>query len=287
MFRLTAWVLLFVIINETIIEYMTDICNTNYPPINSNMLNRIDLGNRLKQLRKTKQFSQQFVAENLFITQAAYSLIENSQNGIIADHVVGLSNLYDVTTDYILKGDNQLIRISPSNGFVPYVKIKAHAGYVKNLSKEISPDDYEWFRIPGFNATLEHRLFEVEGESMMPTIFPRDILITQKQKIWDQILDGSLVLVVTRESLLIKRIKKSDDPDVFVFENDNPELGEDLIFLKEEIKEIMMVRGKITQVLLPHHHNSANGKIKTMEESIEFLKRELHSITEKLNSKER
>ncbi|MFO8146445.1 MAG: XRE family transcriptional regulator [Bacteroidota bacterium] len=250
------------------------------------MLNRIDLGNRLKQLRKRNHFSQQFVAENLFITQAAYSLIENSQNGIIAEHVIGLSDLYEVTTDYILKGDNHLIRISPSNGFVPYVKIKAHAGYVKNLSEEISPDDYEWYRIPGFNATLEHRLFEAEGESMIPTIFPGDIVITQKQNKWDQILDGSLVLIRTKDSLLIKRFRKSDDPDVFIFENDNPESDGELRLLKDELREIMMVCGKISNVLVPHHHNGSNGKIKTMEESIEFLKKELLSITEKLNLKE-
>lgn len=250
------------------------------------MLNRIDLGNRLKQLRKTKQFSQQFVAQNLFITQAAYSLIENSQNGIIAEHVVGLSDLYDVTTDYILKGENHLIRISPENGFVPYVKIKAHAGYVKNLSKEITPEDYEWYRIPGFNATLEHRLFEAEGESMIPTIFPGDIVITQKQNNWDQILDGSLVLIGTKDSLLIKRFRNSDEPDIFIFENDNPESSSEISIPREEIKEIMMVRGKISNVLIPHHHDGANGKIKTMEESIEFLKKELLSITEKLNTKE-
>lgn len=250
------------------------------------MLNRIDLGNRLKQLRKTKQFSQQFVAENLFITQAAYSLIENSQNGIIAEHVVGLSDLYEVTTDYILKGDNHLIRISPANGFVPYVKIKAHAGYVKNLSREITPDDYEWYRIPGINATLEHRLFEADGESMIPTVFPGDIVITQKQHNWDQILDGSLVLIGTKESLLIKRFRSSDEPNVFIFGNDNPESGEEISFSKDEIREIMMVRGKLSNVLIPHHHDGASGKIQTMEESIEFLKKELHSITEKLNSKE-
>lgn len=265
---------------------MLDLCSTNYPPIGYNMLNRIDLGNRLKQLRKNKQFSQQFVAENLFISQAAYFLIENSQNGIIAEHVVGLGDLYDVTTDYILKGDNHLIRISPSNGFVPYVKINAHAGYVKNLYKEIIPDDYEWYQIPGFNATLEHRLFEAEGESMIPTIFPGDIIITQKQKNWDQILDGSLVLIGTKDSLLIKRFKKSNEPDVFIFGNDNPDLIEEISLSKQEIMEIMMVRGKISNVLIPYHHYGVNGKIETMEESIDFLKKELLSITEKLNLKE-
>lgn len=75
------------------------------------MHHRMAIGTRLKELRKKNKFSQQFVAENLFISQAAYSLIENSQNGIVSDHVIGLSKLYEVTTDFILKGDKMLIRV--------------------------------------------------------------------------------------------------------------------------------------------------------------------------------
>lgn len=251
------------------------------------MLNRVDLGNRLKQLRKKKKFSQQYVAQNLFISQAAYSLIENSQNGIVAEHIVVLSKLYEVTTDYILKGDNLLIRISPEDGFVPYVRIKAHAGYIKNLSKELSQEDYEWYRIPGYNSNMDHRLFEVGGESMIPTVFPGDVIITQKQNMWDQILDGSLVLVVTNESLLVKRMRKGKEPDVFLFENDNQDSDEILAFSRDEIKEIMMVRGKISNVLIPHRQMTSNGKIQSMEESIEFLKKELSSISKKLNSQKK
>lgn len=248
------------------------------------MLNRIDLGNRLKQLRKNRKFSQQFVAQNLFISQAAYSLIENYQNGIVAEHVVGLSNLYEVTTDYILKGDNLLIRISAEEGFVPYIQVKAHAGYVKNLSKDLSQEDWEWYRIPGYNPTKDHRLFEVEGESMVPTVFPGDVIITQKQDNWDMILDGSMVIVVTNESLLVKRMRKGKEPDTFLFENDNLDEEETMAFSRDEIKEIMMVRGKISSVFNLSHINP-NGKIQSMEESIEFLKNELFSISKKLNSK--
>lgn len=248
------------------------------------MLNRVDLGNRLKQLRKNKKFSQQYVAQNLFISQAAYSLIENSQNGIVAEHIVGLSKLYEVTTDYILKGDNLLIRISAEEGFVPYIQVKAHAGYVKNLSKNLSKEDWDWYKIPGYNPTKDHRLFEVEGESMVPTILPGDIIITQKQNKWDQILDGSLVLVVTTESLLVKRMRKGKEPDTFIFENDNLDEEEVMVFSRDRIKEIMMVRGKISRVL-NLREMSSNGKIQSMEESIEFLKKELSSISKKLNSR--
>ncbi|MEP6260825.1 MAG: LexA family transcriptional regulator [Gillisia sp.] len=249
------------------------------------MQKRLAIGARLKELRKQNKFSQQFVAENLFISQAAYSLIENSQNGIVAEHIVNLSKLYEVTTDFILKGDNMLIRISPTQGFIPYVQQKAHAGYVQNSVEEIaSQHESEWYRIPGYNPAVDHMLFEIEGKSMLPTVLPGDIVICQKQKNWDNILDGSLVIVWTTNSLLIKRIRSGDDKDYLKFENDNLDDAEIITFPRNDIKEILMVRGKISNVLVPTLQMSSDGKIKSMEESIEFLKKELYLITKKLNS---
>lgn len=249
------------------------------------MQKRLAIGARLKELRKQNKFSQQFVAENLFISQAAYSLIENSQNGIVAEHIVNLSKLYEVTTDFILKGDNMLIRISPTQGFIPYVQQKAHAGYVQNSDVEIfTKEESDWYRIPGYNPAVDHMLFEIEGKSMLPTVLPGDIVICQKQKNWDNILDGSLVIVWTTNSLLIKRIRSGDDKDYLKFENDNLDDAEIITFPRNDIKEILMVRGKISNVLVPTLQMSSGSKIKSMEESIEFLKKELYLITKKLNS---
>lgn len=248
------------------------------------MQQRIAVGKRLKELRKSNKFSQQHVAEHLFISQAAYSLIENSQNGIVAEHIVGLSNLYEVTTDFILKGEKMLIRISPSKGFIPYVKVKAHAGFIKNAPGELSEDDYEWYRIPGYNPTEDHRLYEIDGDSMVPTIFPGDIVICQKQHNWEKILDGSLVLLVTTDSILAKRYRASKETDSMVFENDNPEDDQVLVFENENIKEIMMIRGKLSNILVPHHQMASRGKIQNMEESLEFLKKELFSVNKRLNA---
>ena len=55
---------------------------------------RTAIGDRIRKLRHENKYSQVFVAENLCISQAAYSLIENSQNGIVAEHVIRLSGLY-------------------------------------------------------------------------------------------------------------------------------------------------------------------------------------------------
>lgn len=248
------------------------------------MKQRVAIGTRLKELRKLNKFSQQFVAEKLFISQAAYSLIENSQNGIVSEHVIGLSNLYEVTTDFILKGDDMLIRISPSHGFIPYIKAKVHAGYVKNSPGDLNTVDVEWYRMPRYNPSVGHRLFEVEGTSMTPTVYPGDIVICQVHNNLDHILDNSMVLVVTHESILLKRLRHTSKSNLIDFENDNPEDQEIITFDKKDILELMMVRGKISNVLAPLQLTDSNGKMQSMEEAIEFLKKELYSINTKLNS---
>ncbi len=248
------------------------------------MHRKFAIGKRLKELRKKNKYSQSYVAENLFISQAAYSLIENSQNGIVADHIVGLSNLYEVTTDFILKGDKMLVRVSPSEGFVPYIKVKAHAGFIKNFPGNLDEVDAEWYKIPGYNPTIDHRLFEIEGDSMSPTIFPGDIIICQKQKDFSRILDGSVVLLVMKDALVVKRVRLGNNPETFIFENDNPLQDEVLEFNKKEIMELSMVRGKISNALVSHHQLITNGKFKSLEESVEFLKKELFTITKRLNS---
>lgn len=248
------------------------------------MQRRLEIGERLKNLRKKNKFSQQYVAENLFISQAAYSLIENSQNGIVAEHIVNLSKLYNVTTDYILKGNNRLVQMSYEEGFLPFIKVKAHAGYIKNSIEGLDGVEYEWCKIPGYKGSQNYVLFEVEGASMNPTILPGDIIICHKHQQWDEILDGSIVLLVTNESILVKRLKHTENKNKFLFENDNSEEKEALILRHSEIKEIFLVSGKITHTLFSENFSAAGGKIKSLEESIEGLKKELYFIHKKLQA---
>ncbi|WP_051119672.1 XRE family transcriptional regulator [Gillisia sp. CAL575] len=247
------------------------------------MTQRIFIGDRIKGLRKQNGFSQTLVAEKLFITQAAYSLIENSQNGIAVSHIINLSKLYEVTTDFILKGDRFLIKIDPTNGFIPLIKASAHAGFIKNFHEENSFEVADWYRIPGFNPAFEQKLFEVSGDSMTPTLLSGDVLICQDQPKIDNILDGSLILLITENGILVKRIRLDNNTDYLLLESDN-ELEPDQIkkILKTEIYQAMIVRGKISSVVLPHHQIASKGKIQNMEESIDFLKKELFKLNKKL-----
>ena len=249
------------------------------------MTKRAFIGDRIKALRKKSGYSQTLVAENLFISQAAYSLIENSQNGIAVDHIINLSKLYNVTTDFILKGDSFLIRIDPQNGFIPLIRAQAHAGFIKNFHEDHSFEVSDWYRIPGFNPAIEQKLFEVSGDSMSPTLLNGDVIICQAQPRIDNILDGSLILLVTEEGILIKRIRLDSDKEYLLLESDNEnEEVQSKKIIKSDIFQAMAVRGKISSVIVPHHQIASKGKIQSMEEAIGFLKMELFKLNKKLSS---
>lgn len=250
---------------------------------------RVAIGKRIKELRKRNKYSQSFIAQKLFISQAAYSLIENSQNGVVADHIIKLSEIYDVTTDYLLTGNKFIVRMSSSNGFVPFIKADAQASFVKNLHKDSQLEAYEWYRMPGLQGDGTEKMFEVEGRSMVPTLLPGDIIICQTQPEISKALDGSVVLVITNESIFVKRLR-SINGDFLLLEDDNKEGQEgptEMKIRKADIHELMMIRGKISNVLAPQHQIPANSKIAALEEAIELLKQELERMNGQLEAIQR
>ena len=62
--------------------------------------------NRIKDLREDNDFTQQQVADKIGITQRKYSYIETGTQMLTDEILVKLSNLYDVSIDYILKQTN-------------------------------------------------------------------------------------------------------------------------------------------------------------------------------------
>lgn len=247
------------------------------------MSHRAEIGQRIKKLRNKSNFSQTEVANILFISQAAYSLIENSQNGIVVDHIIKLSKLYDISTDFILKGESNYIKVERANGFVPLIRAHHHSEFIKDLSDDFFSDLEDWFRVPGFDPVEEHRLFEVNANNMTPTILTGDILVCQNHMKFDEILDGTAVIVITGNNILMKRFKKTSEDGYLILENDNDFPSEATARVKiEDVRQLMIIKGKISNGLVPFHEFSGGGKIDALEKDLEFLKKELFSMNKKL-----
>ena len=62
------------------------------------------IGQRIQNQRLALGFTQQFVYEQLDISQNHYSRIENGRAGMSFDILLRLSEILEVSTDYILTG---------------------------------------------------------------------------------------------------------------------------------------------------------------------------------------
>ena len=248
------------------------------------MKNRIKIGNRIRELRLENNFSQTHIAEILFISQAAYSLIENSQNGIVSEHIIKLSRLYGVSTDYLLTGEKNFIRIGRETGFIPMLRAKTHRELLATLDDDSVIDIKDWFRLPGFDPTKDQTLFKMETEGMSPAIFPGDILICHLQSNLGEVLDGSAVVVITVEGLMVKRLKNGSSKDYFYAENDNEVFGHPEKIMKKDIIRLLMIRAKINHVLVSDQNINERSKMQSLEDSINVLKRELFEMNRKLTS---
>ena len=67
----------------------------------------MNLGERLFELRKTKKMTQDEVAERLNVTRQTVSKWETNQSTPDFDKILPLCELYDISTDELLKGEKQ------------------------------------------------------------------------------------------------------------------------------------------------------------------------------------
>lgn len=65
---------------------------------------------RLKELRNNNEYTQEFVSSYLKIHRVVYSRYETGQNEIPVSYLMKLSELYNVSIDYIVENDKKRIK---------------------------------------------------------------------------------------------------------------------------------------------------------------------------------
>lgn len=89
----------------------------------------MNLGEKIFKLRKEKGLSQEALAEQIGTTRQAVSKWENNQGFPETEKLLQLSNVFEVSTDYLLK-DDQTVPPSDERGY--YVSREMAAGYLLN-----------------------------------------------------------------------------------------------------------------------------------------------------------
>lgn len=127
------------------------------------------------------------------------------------------------------------------------VNQKASAGYSQNIHEG------EWYKelpsmrlpLPNFrNAT--YRGFQVQGDSMMPSIYPGDWVIGKSVPNISELNYGKIYIVVLNDAVVVKQvIINLEKPNAILLRSTNPEYG-DLSVSVNDIQELWEMSSKLT-----------------------------------------
>lgn len=251
---------------------------------------------RITMLRELLQMSQVKFANKIRISQGALSQIENGKSQISFDTLRNLSNELNVNCNWVVNGvgkmfyqkeeeDNATLKNHTLNitsrdfSVIPLVKEEAHAGYIEGLENPQYLKSLNKYQIPGYEKG-SYRLFEVEGESMIPTIYPGEIVICEYVEGQETVEDGTPCVLITKDGIVAKRgYYNETDKKLLILKSDNSRF-KTYSMERKKILEMWKVRGKITSVFIETGLVDAK-RMEKLENDLEMLKEEVRKLLEK------
>jgi phage repressor protein C with HTH and peptisase S24 domain len=132
----------------------------------------------------------------------------------------------------------------PEVFMVPLVGIKAQAGYIKGFEQVDYMDTLDQYSLPpGVNPIgAVWRYFEIDGESMEPTLYAGDVVLATMVPVedWNDTKDFCVYVIHTADQLLVKRLYNKSDSE-WVLISDNEEVAPQHLIKKEDVKEIWLI----------------------------------------------
>jgi SOS-response transcriptional repressor LexA len=159
---------------------------------------------------------------------------------------------------------------------ITLVPVKAQAGYGDQMLDPVYKESLERFMlpIPKFSQG-EYFAFEVEGESMYPTLEDGELVICSRldpNYYTHTIKDDQMYVFVTPDEVLVKRaINKLYRNDIITLQSDNPDYP-DINMKASKLKEVWKVEGVFKTSL---------GKPNIKQHSTEEIKEMLVELMEK------
>lgn len=160
--------------------------------------------NRLRELRLEKMWLQSYVAELLEISTPAYCFYENKKREIPINTLIKLSNLFNVSIDYLL-GRTDIKNFSDSNTTtasstpnnstkIPILRKTSEESSIFN-SENI--DGYEFAPSKYVKDNYEYFYLKVLDDSMNLKFQKNDLILVQKQ---DFLENGDIGVILVNKS---------------------------------------------------------------------------------------
>ncbi|HVF97268.1 MAG TPA: LexA family transcriptional regulator [Flavisolibacter sp.] len=187
----------------------------------------------LKYLRKLRGWTQEEFAQKLRIKRSLLGAYEEERAEPRIDILEAVADMFKLTLDDLLRRDvsdnktsylskRRAQKLANGRGDIPFVPVKAAAGYLAGFADPEFIDELNTFTLP-MMAGGDYRAFEIVGDSMMPTP-SGSVIVGEKVLDIEEIKSNNTYVVVSKtDGIVYKRILKNNRQKAkFTFVSDNP-----------------------------------------------------------------
>ncbi|MEO8403404.1 MAG: LexA family transcriptional regulator [Chitinophagaceae bacterium] len=173
----------------------------------------------LKYLRKLRGWTQEEFAQKLRIKRSLLGAYEEERAEPRIDVLEVVCDIFKLTLDDILRKDlsdnksnylakRRAIKLASGRSDIPFVPVKAAAGYLAGLADPEFVDELNTFTLPML-AGGNYRAFEIIGDSMLPTT-SGSVIVGEKIESVEDVKNNAACIVVSRnEGIVYKRVQKA------------------------------------------------------------------------------
>jgi len=187
----------------------------------------------LKYLRKLRGWTQEEFAQKLRIKRSLLGAYEEERADPRIEVLEVVADMFKLTLDELLRKDltehkgtyiskRRAQKLAAGRGDIPFVPVKAAAGYLSGFADPEFVDELNTFTLPMLTGG-DYRAFEIIGDSMIPTP-SGSVIVGEKVETLEEVKTNNTYIVVSKtDGIVYKRIMKNNrQKNKYTLVSDNP-----------------------------------------------------------------
>jgi transcriptional regulator with XRE-family HTH domain len=241
----------------------------------------------LKYLRKLRGWTQEEFAQKLRIKRSLLGAYEEERAEPRIDILEAVADMFKLTLDDLLRRDvsdnktsylsrRRAQKLASGRADIPFVPVKAAAGYLAGYSDPEFIDELNTFTLPMLSGG-DYRAFEIVGDSMMPTP-SGSVIVGEKVQNLEEVKSNNTYVVVSKtDGIVYKRVLKNNrQKNKFTLVSDNPTY-QPYNVNAEEILELWQAQMVISKANTQHRWdvNNLANLVSNLQQQVSGLKKRM------------
>jgi len=242
----------------------------------------------MKYLRKLRGWTQEEFANKLRIKRSLLGAYEEERAEPRIDVLEIVCDMFKLTLDDILRKDlsdnksnylakRRAIKLAMGRSDIPFVPVKAAAGYLAGYADPEFIDELNTFTLPMLTGG-NYRAFEIIGDSMLPTP-SGSVIVGEKVDSLDDVKNNAACIVVSRnEGVVYKRVQKNQrQKNKLTLVSDNPSFHPYTVN-SDEILEMWQAQMVISRANTQQRWdmNQLTSMVSDLQEQVTSLKKRMN-----------